>query len=73
MIEDNDRPETIKLGKIIYKRNTFLNYLASQGITLYLNSSPFLNKNRAVDRVIRTSRDKLVGRSNLWLDINRMA
>jgi hypothetical protein len=25
MIEDNDRVETIKLGKIIYKRNIFLN------------------------------------------------
>jgi hypothetical protein len=36
-----------------------VDYLESQGITLYLNSSPFLNKNRVVDRVIRTIRDKL--------------
>jgi hypothetical protein len=44
MIEDNDRPETIRLGKMIYKRNIFLDYLAFEGITVYLNSSPFLNK-----------------------------
>jgi hypothetical protein len=49
MIEDNDRPETIKLGKMIYKKNIFQEYLASKNITLYLNSSPFLNKNRVVD------------------------
>jgi hypothetical protein len=72
MIEDNDKPETVKLGKMIYKRNVFLDYLASEGITLYLNSSPFLNKNR-VDRVIRTIRNKLGIRSNLWLDINHVA
>jgi hypothetical protein len=60
MIEDNDRLKTIRLGKMIYKRNTFLDYFASEGITLYLNSSPFLNKNRVVDRVIRTIRDKPV-------------
>jgi hypothetical protein len=71
MIEDNDRPETVRLGKMIYKRNVFLNYLESKSITLYLNSSPFLNKNR-VDRVIRTVRDKLGVRSILWLDINHI-
>jgi hypothetical protein len=58
---------------MIYKRNTFLDYLESQGITLYLNSSPFLNKNRVVDRVIRTIRDKIDVRSILWLDIEHMA
>jgi hypothetical protein len=55
---------------MIYKKNTFLDYLACEGITLYLNSSPFLNKNRVVDRVIRTIRDKIGVRSNLWIDIN---
>jgi hypothetical protein len=69
MIEDNDRVETIKLGKIIYKRNIFLDYLASEGITVYLISSRFLKENRVVDRVIRIIRDKLGVRSNLWLDI----
>jgi hypothetical protein len=58
---------------MIYKRSVFLNYLASEGITLYLNTSPFLNKNRVVGRVIRTLRDKLGVRSILWLDINHMA
>jgi hypothetical protein len=67
MIEDNDRPETVKLGKIIYKRNVSLDYLEFENITLHLNPSPFLNNNRVVDRVIRTIRDKIGVRSNLWL------
>jgi hypothetical protein len=58
---------------MIYKRNTFLDYLASESVTLYLNSTPFLNKNRVVDRVIRTILNKLGVRSNLWLDINYTA
>jgi hypothetical protein len=73
MIEDNDRPETVKLGVMTYKRNIFLDYLESKKITLYLNSSPFLNKNRVVNRVIRTTRDKLGVRTNLRLDIEHMA
>jgi hypothetical protein len=56
MIEENDRIETIKLGEMMYKRSTFLDYLESESITLYINSSPFVNKNRVVDRVIRTTR-----------------
>jgi hypothetical protein len=44
MIEDNDRIETIKLGKIIHKRNIFLEYLEFENITLYLNSSPSIPK-----------------------------
>jgi hypothetical protein len=59
MIEDNDGSKTIKLGKMYYKTNSFLEYLQSQNITLYLNSSPFLNKNRVVDRVIHTILDRL--------------
>jgi hypothetical protein len=51
MIENNDRVETKKLGKIIYKRNIFFEYLECECITLYLNSSPFLNKNRVVDNL----------------------
>jgi hypothetical protein len=51
MIEDNDIPDKIRLGKMIYKRNIFLEYLACENITLYLNLSPFLNKNRVVDQV----------------------
>jgi hypothetical protein len=73
MIEDNEIPDKIRLGKMTYKRNVFLDSLASQGITLYLNPSPFVNKNRVVDRVIRTIRDKLGVRGILWLDINHMA
>jgi hypothetical protein len=65
MIEDSDRPETVRLGVKTYKRNVFLDYLESEGVTLYLNSSPFLNKNGVVDCVIRTIRDKLGIRTNL--------
>jgi hypothetical protein len=72
-LEDNNRIETIKLDKMIYKKNFFLDYLISENITLYLNSSPFLNKNRVVDRVVRTIRDKLGVRSNLWLNIEHIA
>jgi hypothetical protein len=73
MIEDNDRPETIKLDKMIYKRNTFLDYLPSENITLYLNSSPFLNKNPIINQTIKTIRDKLGVRSDLQLDTEHMA
>jgi hypothetical protein len=34
MIEDNDNPDSITLGVMTYKKNSFLDYLASQGITL---------------------------------------
>jgi hypothetical protein len=63
----------VKLGDFMYKRNTFLDYLDSQKITLYLNTSPFINKNRVVDRVIRTIRDRLYIRENLWLDTDYIA
>jgi hypothetical protein len=43
-------------------------YLASESITLYLNKSPFVNKNRVVDRAIRTIRDMLGINENFWLD-----
>jgi hypothetical protein len=73
MIEDNDIPDKIKLNVMTFKRNSFLDYLASKGITLYLNSSPFLNKNRIVDKIIRSIRDRMGVRSHLWLDIEYMA
>jgi hypothetical protein len=41
MIEDNDIPDKIKLGVMTYKRNSFLDYLPSEKITLLLNSSPY--------------------------------
>jgi hypothetical protein len=67
MIEDDKvSKETIKLKEFTNKRSSFLEYLQSQNITLYLNKSPFINKNRVVDSLIKTIRDKL---SNLWLDV----
>jgi hypothetical protein len=73
MIEDSSRITIIKPGEFMYKRNSFLDYLNSQKITLYLNSSLFINKNRVVNRVIRTTRDRLGVRENLWLDTEYMA
>jgi hypothetical protein len=57
---------------MFYKRNSFLEYLESENIILYLNSSPLINKNRVVDRVIRTIRDMLGVKSNLWLNIEHI-
>jgi hypothetical protein len=36
IIEDKDGPKAVKLGRMIYKRNSFLEYLESENITLYL-------------------------------------
>ena len=72
-LKDNSKNPTIRLGDFDYQRNSFLEYLSSEHISLYLNSSPFINKNRVVDRVIRTIRDKLSIREQFWLDANYMA
>jgi hypothetical protein len=50
-----------------------LEYLNSEHISLYLNSSLFINKNRIVDHVIRTIRDKLSIREQFWLDADYMS
>jgi hypothetical protein len=73
MIKKNFGCPTIRLGDFAYKRNSFLEYLNSEHITLYLNSSPFINKNRVVDQVIRTIRGKLSIREQFWLDADYMA
>jgi hypothetical protein len=48
MTEDNDRVETIKLGRITYKRNVLLDNLEFENITFI-----------SIDRVTRTIGDKL--------------
>ena len=73
MIKEDSKNDTVTLGDFIYKKNEFISYLASENIKLYLNASPFVNKNRIVDRVIRTIRDKLDTREHFWLDIEYMA
>jgi hypothetical protein len=72
-LQDNLKNQTIRLGDFDYRRNSFLEYLSSEHISLYFNSSPFINKNRVVDRVIRTIRDKLSIREQFWLDADYMA
>jgi hypothetical protein len=49
----------INLGAASYKPNIFTSYLKDNEIQLYLNPSKYTNKNRVVDRVIRTIRDKI--------------
>ena len=73
MMQENSRSETVRLGDFTYKKNEFISYLDSENISLYLNTSPFVNKNRVVDRVIRTIRDKLDTREHFWLDVEYMA
>jgi hypothetical protein len=41
MIEDNDTPDKIKLDVMTYKRNSFFDYLASEGITLFILDRSF--------------------------------
>jgi hypothetical protein len=52
------RKETIALGDFWIKSNALTQYLAGSA-DLYLNSSPYTNKNRVIDRAIRTIRDKV--------------
>jgi hypothetical protein len=68
MITDYTDNRTVLLGDFAYNKNEFVDYLASENITLYLNKSPFVNKNRVVDRGIRTIRDMLCINENFWLD-----
>jgi hypothetical protein len=53
----------IRLGEFIYTANDLSRYLQSANIDLYLNPSKYTNKNRIVDRAIRTIRDKIVNQN----------
>jgi hypothetical protein len=57
--ETPDKKGSINLGSGMYRPNSFVNFLKANNISLYLSPSKFINKNRVVDRVIRTIRDKL--------------
>jgi hypothetical protein len=59
MITEYTNTKTVLLKDFVYNKNEFVDYLPSENITLYLNKSPFVNKNRVVDRTIRTIRDIL--------------
>jgi hypothetical protein len=73
MIKEDSKSDTVTLRDFIYKKNECISYLTSENIKLYLNASPFVNKNQIVDRVIRTIRDKLDTREHFWLDMEYMA
>jgi hypothetical protein len=61
------------LGEMTFVANTFTLFCKDSGITLFLNSSKFTNKNRVVDRVIRTIKDKIGENAALLLDPNIVA
>ena len=49
----------IIIGNLKFKNNAFTKYLQVSGKSLFLSKSPFTNKNRVIDRAIRTIRDRL--------------
>jgi hypothetical protein len=62
-----DKIENVTLGPAVYRPNLFISFLAMARIELYLQPSKFINKNRVIDRVIRTIRDK-VGENHMMFD-----
>jgi hypothetical protein len=63
----------VNLGPEIYRANIFTTYLKDNNIELFLSPSQYTNKNRVVDRVIRTIRDKIGENPNLIFDPKIMA
>jgi hypothetical protein len=63
----NKEPD-IELGHRTYKSNIFTKTLKEKGIELYLSTAKYINKNRSVDRVIRTIRDMVADRKEVLLD-----
>jgi hypothetical protein len=62
IVQEDDTKDKIKnvcLGPAVCRPNLFTSFLAMAGIELYLQHSKFVNKNRVIDRVIRTIRDKV--------------
>jgi hypothetical protein len=60
LISSIKEPKYVRLGDSIYNGNTLTRYLHANNIELYLFKSPYTNKNRIIDRVVRTIRDMLV-------------
>jgi hypothetical protein len=51
----------VSLGPSSFRPNVLTTFLSTKGIELYFQPSKFVNKNRVLDRAIRTIRDR-VGR-----------
>jgi hypothetical protein len=62
--------ETIPLGEFWIKSNPVTRLLVGAS-DLYLNTSPYTNKNRIIDRAIRTIRDR-VGNSRLMMETDNI-
>jgi hypothetical protein len=65
-----NRLETIQMGQFWIKSSPVTQFLYGT-CDLYLNSSPYTNKNRIVDRVIRTIRDK-IGNARSMMDPDKV-
>jgi hypothetical protein len=59
----------VNLGPETYRPNIFTSYLKDNNIELFLSPSQYTNKNRVIDRVIRTIRDKIGENPNLIFDL----
>jgi hypothetical protein len=65
--------KVIRLGNydnMVFTKNIFTKYLKENNISMYLNPSKFTNKNRVIDRAIRTIRDKIGEDQSKWLNKN---
>jgi hypothetical protein len=56
------------LGEMTFVANSFTLFCKDSGISLFLNSSTFINKSRVINRAIRTIRYKIGENSALMLD-----
>jgi hypothetical protein len=63
----------VTIGPFTYTANPFTEYLKQMNIVPYFSKSPYTNKNRVIDRAIRTIRDKFGVTQNLMLNTNLMA
>jgi hypothetical protein len=59
---------TVELGNQEFTANIFTRWLKSAGIEMFLDSSPFTNKVRVIDRAIRTIRDMVEENQSLLFD-----
>jgi hypothetical protein len=65
-----NKRDRIGVGSFTYVSNEFMEYLDRMGISLYLSDSPYTNKSRIVDRVIRTIRDRFGEEQSLMINID---
>jgi hypothetical protein len=67
LVSSLQEPKYVRLGTTVYHGNDLTWYLLANNIELSLFPSKYTNKNRIVDRVIRTIRDMLIS-NEVFLD-----